>query len=178
MLKGSKKWVAVAGMSVAAAIVLLVGGIVGGVVTGVIPALAQEVVDDGPPFGMWHGRGIGRGGFGWHGGRWTMFDTMAEALGLTPQEFFAESHDAGKSLTEIAEEQGIDLDTVYDAMKANRAEAMREHIQQAVEDGSLTQEQADWLLEGLDQGFFPGGRGFGFGRGHGFGGRIGCPPEE
>jgi predicted DNA-binding protein YlxM (UPF0122 family) len=176
MLKGSKKWVAVAGMSVAAAIVLLVGGIVGGVVTGVIPALAQEVVDDGPPFGMWHGHGMGRGGFGWPGGAWTMFDTAAEALGLTPEELFAELH-ADKSLAEVAEEQGIDLDAVYDAMRTARGEAMREHIEQAVEDGSLTQEQADWLLEGLDQGFFPGRRGFGFGHGHGFGGRIGCPHE-
>jgi hypothetical protein len=177
MLQGSKKWVAVAGMSVAAVVVLLVGGIVGGVVTGVIPALAQEVIGEGPPVGMWHGPGLGRGGFGWAGGGWTMFDTMAEALGLTPEELFAELH-AGKSLAEVAEEQGIDLDAVYDAMSAARGEAMREHIQQAVEDGSLTQEQADWLLEGLDQGFFPSGRGFGFGRGHGFGGRIGCPHAE
>ena len=51
-------------------------------------------------------------------------------------------------------------------------QAMREAIEQAVEDERLTQERADWLLEGLDQGFFPMGRGFGFGhsmRG-GFGG--------
>ena len=107
-----------------------------------------------------------------------MFDTAAEALGLTPQEFFAESHDAGKSLTEIAEEQGVDVQAVYDAMEAARGEAMRAGIQQAVEDGSMSQEQADWLLEGLDQGFFPGGRGFGFGRGHGFGGPMSPPLEE
>jgi predicted DNA-binding protein YlxM (UPF0122 family) len=174
----SKKWFVVAGMAVTAAAVLFAGGILGGVVSEVVPALAQEEPVEEPPCGMWYGRGMGRGSFGWHGGLWTMFDTMAEGLGLTPNEFFAESHDAGKSLTEIAEEQGIDLDSVYDAMKGARGEAMREGIQQAVEDGTLSQEQADWLLQGLDQGFFPGGRGFGFGRGHGFGGRMGFCQEQ
>lgn len=176
----SKKWFVVAGMAVTAAAVLFAGGILGGVVSGVFPALAQEEPVEETPC-PWPGPGMGRGGFGWGGGVWTMFDTVAEALGLTPNEFFTESHDAGKSLTEIAEEQGVDLDSVYDAMKANRVEAMREAIQQAVEDGSLSQEQADWMLEGLDQGFFHGGRGFGFGRGHGFGGHRGVPwgiPQE
>jgi hypothetical protein len=57
---------------------------------------------------------------------------------------------------------------------AARGEATREAIQQAVEDGTLSQEQADWMLEGLDQGFFPGGRDFG----HGFGGPMGIPQEQ
>jgi hypothetical protein len=49
--------------------------------------------------------------------------------------------------------------------------AVRDAIEQALEDGNITQEQADWLLEGLEQGFFPMGRGFGFGHGMGGGGR-------
>jgi uncharacterized membrane protein len=108
------------------------------------------------PFGC-RGRG-----FGLWGGSWTMFDTAAEALGLTPEEYFAELHD-GKTLEEIAEAQGVELEAVQEAMNASRSEAMREAIAQAVEDGNLTQEQADWLLEGLEQGFM--GRGFGFGHG-------------
>jgi predicted DNA-binding protein YlxM (UPF0122 family) len=168
VLERLKKWGVVAGMAVTAA-VLLAGGIVGGVVSEVAPALAQDEPVDEPPCGMWRGRGMG---MGWHGGSCTMFDTAAEALRLTPQEFFAESHDAGKSLTEIAEEQGVEIEALYDAMRAARAEAMRENIQQAVEDGSLSQEQANWLLQGLDQGFFPGGQGFGFG------GPMGIPQEQ
>ncbi len=160
-------------MAVTAAAVLFAGGIVGGVLTGAIPALAQEEPIEGPPFGMGHGRGMG---MGWQQGLWTMFDTVAEALGLTPQELFSESHDEGKRLTDIAEEQGLDMQEVYDAMKARRADTMREAIQQRVEDGSLSQEQADWLLEGLEQGFFPGGRGFG--RGRWFGGPMRCPEEQ
>lgn len=78
---------------------------------------------------------------------------------------------AGKTLAEISEEQGVELEAVHDAIKAARAEAMQRAIQQAVEDGRLSQEKADWLLEGLEQGFFPRRWGFGF-----FGrGRCGCP---
>jgi len=108
------------------------------------------------PFG-WHGGGRGcggfgprGGGFGWAGGgQWTMFDTAAEALGLTPEELFAELH-VGKSLDEIAEARGVDVQTVYDAMNAARAEAEKQALQQAVEDGRLTQEQADQMIERLE----------------------------
>jgi hypothetical protein len=101
------------------------------------------------------------------GGRsWAVFDAAAEALGLTPEGLFAELH-GGKTLSEVAEERGVELETVQEAMKAARVEAMKEAIQQAVEDGRLTQERADWLLEGLEQGFLPrGGR---LGRGCGWG---------
>ncbi len=128
------------------------------------------------PFG-WHDGGRGWGGFGGRGmggfagaggGQWTMFDTAAETLGLTPEELFAELRE-GKSLAEIAEVQGVEVEEVYDAVNAARAEAIPEFIEQAVEDGSLTREQADWMLEGLEQGFFPGGPG-GRGFGHGWGG--------
>jgi hypothetical protein len=125
--------------------------------TVVVPAFAQEETPE-IPFGC-RGRG-----FGLMGGSWTMFDTAAETLGLTPEEFFAELH-AGKTLEEIAEAQGVELEAVQEAMNAARAEAMREAIEQAVEDGNITQEQADWLLEGLEQGFLPRGRGFGSGHG-------------
>ena len=112
-----------------------------------------------------------RGGFfGARGGSWTMFDTAADALGLTPVELFTELHD-GKSLEDVAEAQGVDLEDVQDTIQAAGLEARKEAIEQAVEDGKLSQEQADWMLEGMEKGFFPGGRGFrggGFGRfGHG-----------
>jgi len=131
----------------------------------------------------WHAGGRGRGGlgpgllgrsmFGRGGGdRWTMFDTAAEALGLTPEELFAELH-SGKSLEEIAEAQGVEMQAVQDALHAAQAEARQEAIEQAVEDGKMSQAQADWLLEGLEKGFVPRGRGLGFG------GRWGnpAPPE-
>ena len=136
-------------------IALLLAGLV-----GVSVVSAQEPTPERPaPFG-WRGGGLGRGFFGGaRGGSWTTFDTAAEAMGLTPVELFAELHD-GKTLEEVAEAQGVEMEAVQEAVNAARAEAQKEAIEQAVEDGKLTQEQADWMLEGLEKGFFPGGRGF------------------
>ncbi len=93
-----------------ALIVLLLAGLAGATLV-----FAQEPTPP-IPFG-WHGGGRGMGGFGgrgmggfaWAGdGPWTIFDTAAEALGMTPEELFDEMR-AGKNLTEIAEEQGVEV---------------------------------------------------------------------
>lgn len=143
------------------ALVLLFGALGGAAVVR-----AQEVTpeSDGPPTGgIW---GWGRGLFGFdRGGECTTFDTAADVLGLTPEELFSEMH-AGKTLEEVAEEQGVDLDALEEALNASRAEAMRNAIEQAVEDGEMSREQADWLLEGLEKGYMPG-PGFDHGFGHG-----------
>ena len=153
--------------SVALAVLLLAG------LGGAAVVFAQEPTPP-IPFG-WHGGGRGFGGRGMMGGfsgQWTMFDTAAETLGLTPEELFDELQ-AGNSLVDIAEEQGVDVEEVYETISAARSEAIPEAIEQAVDDGYLSQEQADWVLEGLDQNLFPMGRGFGRGR---FGG--GYPEGE
>ena len=131
--------------------------------------------DGAPACGMW-GRGRGLSGF-FRGGPWTMFDTVAEALGLKPEELFGEVHD-GKGLSEIAEAEGVEMETLQEALSAAREAAMRDAIAQAVEDGQMSQEQADWLLEGLDEGYVPFGRGFGrgFGRRPGMRGGGGFAP--
>jgi hypothetical protein len=159
----------------AALVALLLVGLV-----GVSAVFAQEPTPETEaPFGWRGGRrgmgGFGRGMFGGaRGGQWTMFDTAAEALGLTPEELFAELH-AGKTLDEIAEAQGVEMEAVHDALQAAREEAMRQAIEQAVEDGKMSQEQADWMFEGLEQGYAPMGMGRGFGRARG---RGGCPCPE
>lgn len=166
----SKKWLfALSGAALAA--LLLVGAL------GATAALAQEptpttdatgatdvTLPPGGPHGG-PGRGPGCGEPGFLGGHndWTMFDTAAEALGLTPVELFTELHD-GNTLEQIAEARGVAIEDVQAALSAARVEAMRQNIAQAVEDGTMTQAQADWMLEGLEQGFLPMGRGF-FGRG-------------
>jgi hypothetical protein len=64
----------------------------------------------------------------------------------------------------LAEEAGVDLQDVRDAIQAVRETELRTRIEQAVSDGTMTQEKADWLLEGLNKGFLDGpGFGFGFG---------------
>lgn len=115
------------------------------------------------PFG---GRGMGRG-FGFGGsGSWDNFDAMAKALNLTPTQLFEALH-SGKTLDVIAKAQGIDLAKVQEAANAARIQAMKDTIAQAVKDGKMTPEQADWLLQGLEKGYMGKGRGgeFGFGRG-------------
>lgn len=93
-------------------------------------------------------------------GSWTtMFDSMAEALGLDPTGLFTELH-AGKTMAEIAEEEGIELEEVQEAIEAARVEERKQAIEQAVDDGRLSQEKAELLLEGLEEGNVPGGRGF------------------
>ncbi len=147
-------------LSGGALVALLLVGLVGGSLV-----FAQDT--DTEPDGS-----LRQGWFGWESGSWELFDTAAEILGLTPNELFVELHDEGQTLSEVAEAQGIDTDTLQEAMNANRTEAMRERIQQAVEDGSISQEHADWLLEGLDNGFTGGMHGMGMGHG-GFGGPKG-----
>jgi hypothetical protein len=122
-----------------------------------LPERLEQPWEPGGPMG---------GGFGPFGeGFWTMYDQVAETLGLTPDELFDELH-AGKSLAEIAEEQGVEMEDVREAMEVARGELMQDAIERAVEEGRMTQEQADWLLEGLEEGFLPRGRGIG-GRGGG-----------
>ena len=118
------------------------------------------------------------GGPGWPGGPGgpggeAGLEAAAQALGMTVDELTTRLR-AGDSLADLATEAGVDVQDVRDAMQAANETAVREAIEQAVTDGDLTRAHADWLLEGLDNGFWgPGAGGPGFGpRGFGgFGGR-------
>jgi predicted DNA-binding protein YlxM (UPF0122 family) len=133
MSSNVKKWGIVAGMAVLAAAVLLAGGIVGGVLTGVIPVQAEE---DGP--WPWHSHFRGWGGPG------AVLETVAEVLGLTPEELGAEVR-GGKTVAEVAEAQGVDTQAIVDAINAE----IEQWVQEAVDEGRLTQEQAAQILESL-----------------------------
>ena len=104
------------------------------------------------------GRHFGRG----LGGQVGM-EAIAEALGMTTDELSTQLW-GGKTLADLAEEKGVALEDVQAAVEAAQQEAFKEAIAQAVEDGTITQEHADWLLEGLEKGFLnrPG-----FGHRHG-----------
>lgn len=113
----------------------------------------------------------GRGPGGPHGGRildGAALEAVAGVLNMSTDDLSA-ALEGGKTLQELADEAGVDIQEVHDALSVVRAESIRERIAQALEDGTITQEHADWLLEGLDKGFL-NGPGFRFG--HGFGGRL------
>jgi len=96
----------------------------------------------------------------------TELAAAAKALGMTTTDLSAELK-SGKTLSEIATEKGISLRAVQAAIQAARNAQFTAQINQAVAGGKLTQDKANWLLEGLNKGYLngPGGFGFGFGMG-------------
>jgi hypothetical protein len=91
----------------------------------------------------------------------------ADMLGMTVEDLQTQLR-AGESMADLADEAGIAVEDLLAAMDAAQVESVRASIEQAVTDGDLTREKADWLLEGLDNGYWgPGTTGGGFG----FGGR-------
>jgi hypothetical protein len=108
--------------------------------------------EEGYPFGGGMGRGGHRfGGVGMHawgedGPQYIMHDSMmagfAEALGLSVETLEAR-HEAGETMADIAESQGMSQEDFFSLMLEVRAEA----LELAVEDGLISQEQADWMLE-------------------------------
>jgi len=93
-------------------------------------------------------------------------DGLAELLGLTQEEFRDQLQD-GKTLQELAEAAGVDLEAFREEMRQTSQEDLKTRIEKALANGDITQEHADWLLAGLEKGFLNGpfvrfgGRGFG-----------------
>lgn len=135
--------------------------------TGLAYAQTQNPPADDAPYayGMMGGSGF-RGGFG--GGMMGygaysegpmheyMVAALADAFGLTTDELEAR-HDAGETLWELAQEQGM----TAEEFQARMAEARSTAIDQALGDGVLTKEQAEWMEIHMAQmsgaGFGPGG---------------------
>ena len=116
-------------------------------------ALAEGAISDGQAQWMRDGRGPWRHGGGGPGGPFhgegagmnlvdadTMHAAIAEALGISVEELEA-ARAEGASLVALAEELGVEMETVRAAMETVREDA----INQALADGEITEEQADWL---------------------------------
>jgi hypothetical protein len=145
------------------------GGMMGGYANGSCPGFNGNY----GPGGMMGRRGnapgmMGRGGFGVAQGKGLMHDYMvsafAEAVDLTVEEVETRLQD-GERMAEIALAQGITEDTLPDLLTQVRTSALNA----AVADGVITQAQADFMLERMQN---YQGQGFGPGFGRGFGG---CP---
>lgn len=93
------------------------------------------------PGGFGH-HGPGHHGFGWH----VDLSTAAESLGITEEELRSAIGD-GQTLAEVAAERGVAVEAVVDALVA----AQRERVAEEVDDGGLTQEQADELLADAEE---------------------------
>ena len=134
----------------------------------------QERFEEGPGR-----RGMG-GGFmkppkGFMGrGDTALIGVAAEKLDMSVEDLHAQLID-GRSIAEVAEEQGVETQEIIDAYLAQ----LEENLTQKVADGEITQNQADWMLEQATErvpeqlenafdGRFPGGK---------RPGRIPCLPE-
>lgn len=90
-----------------------------------------------------------------------MHEAIAEVLRISVADFEAARAD-GTPLYVIAQEQGVDIDDVREAMRDVREAA----IEEALAAGTITEDQAEWLQSR------PGGGGYGYGYGFGHGQRM------
>ena len=88
-------------------------------------------------------------GYGWHGSHGegdVCSEAVSELLGLTHEEI-CEQRQEGNSMVEIAAAQGVGEDELVEAIMA----AKREAVQSGVEAGTLTPEQAELVLEQMEE---------------------------
>ena len=124
-------------------------------IAGIVYASAQTPTP--PPFvpgqgGMMRGRGgMGGGMMGAQGGQYAgtmhtyMVEEVAKALDMTIDDLNAELT-AGKTMWQVAEAKGFTQEQFVTLMKDARKAA----LPRMVEDGVITQEQADWMLSRMD----------------------------
>jgi hypothetical protein len=131
------------------------GAVVGALLFAPLSSLAQDAGSESPePDAMTQedgtrgGRpfmdGRGPGGHGMMLGRG--LDTAAGALGVTEAELRS-ALEEGKSIADVAEEQGVAVQEVVDALVA----AATERLDQAVEDGRLEEDRAEEIKAALPE---------------------------
>lgn len=98
--------------------------------------------------GMMGGRGAaGAGQMGLDGPLHDyMVAAMASVFGVTSEELQA-VHDSGQTMWDYVQEQGMTQEQFTEKMLQARTQA----LEQAVADGVITQEQADWMLSRMSQ---------------------------
>ncbi|MGN6695608.1 MAG: hypothetical protein ACTHN0_15625 [Aquihabitans sp.] len=89
--------------------------------------------------------GWGRGGHG-PGDRGANLETAAKALGISEDDLRTALRD-GKTIAEVAKDQGVDVQKVIDALVAEA----KTKTAAAVKDGKITQAEADKRLENLTE---------------------------
>jgi hypothetical protein len=102
----------------------------------------REQMDEGfEPRGMDKGFMGPRGGLLGRGGD-SLLGMIADEMDMSVRDLVAELQD-GKTLAEVASENGVDAQEIADTYLAQ----LEEDLTQAVADGKITQNQADWMLE-------------------------------
>lgn len=84
-------------------------------------------------------RPMGKAPMGGGGG---LLETAADKLDMPVKDLFTELKD-GKSIADVAAEKGVDTQVIVDAF----LEDIKATLDEAVANGKLTQERADWMLQ-------------------------------
>lgn len=174
-------------MSKRRAIALVAAGLVAGLVIGNMAIATAAGPADAPRAGATvaeacTGAALRMGGMMRDaGGR--LLDIVADLTGLSTDEV-KEQRAAGESIANIAASAGVDSDEVVDAALETREQLLAEKVA----DGTITQEQADAMLEQMSERLADritstetgrnGGRGLGAGPGGGNGPRGGGKGQQ
>jgi len=116
------------------------------------PGMMSGYDGDGYGHGMMggYGRGYGHGMMGWNGEFGPMHDTMVaalvDALDITPEEIETR-HDAGETLWQIAESEGLSAEEIQTLMSS----AHDISLEDAVANGWMTEEEAESMDAHMDQ---------------------------
>jgi hypothetical protein len=135
------KWI-LAGTSVLALAALAVGGMLW---ARTAYAQSQTPTAPGYPYGMMGGYGM-MGNYGYGPMHTYMVEGLAEALNLKPADL-EKRLEAGETPWQIAQSQGLSDDQIQQAM----LEAHDKALEAAVKAGFLTQQQADWMDQHMEQ---------------------------
>ena len=95
-----------------------------------------------------------------------MFQNKADLLGISVDEM-KNAWAEGKTLMQIAEEQGISQEQLRENMRQARMEELQTRLQALLDNGVITQEQANKRLEFMEEGFENGNFGMGCHKGFG-----------
>jgi hypothetical protein len=142
------KWI-LAGIAVLVLAALAAGGLLW---ARTAYAQAQTPTAPGYPYGMMGGYGMWGGGFGMMGGygygpmHTYMVEGLAEALNLQPEDL-QKRLEAGETPWQIAQSQGLSNEQIQQVM----LEAHDKALDAAVKAGFLTQQQADWMDQHMEQ---------------------------
>jgi hypothetical protein len=91
----------------------------------------------------------GDAGLGLHRGHEPVQDVLDEVLTISHDELHVRMEESGQNLAAVATDIGVDPQTLIDALVESRSSA----IDTLVENGTITQEQADAYLDELEDAF-------------------------
>ncbi|MFH1890956.1 MAG: hypothetical protein ABIJ91_05355 [Candidatus Kuenenbacteria bacterium] len=133
---------------------------------GILPVLALALAGTASAHGLWGGfRNATPQEIAQH--QTERFQNQSDLLGVSVDEVKS-AWAQGKTMRELAEEKGISQEDLHAKIKAAREQRMKDYVQALVDNGVITQEQANQRLEFMQNQDFSRKIWWGMHRGFGF----------